>query len=125
MKIYSGMRLVGMKLNSWFKNNYVLTIVLLIAAMLRFYHIDYQSVWLDEVHTLNEANPSLSLPELYNAVLQSDPHPPLYFILVHFIFQIFVTCRKYLHSQQTGVFSGIDADGGDWHSWRHLDGRKE
>ena len=78
-----------MKLNSWFKNNYCLTIVLCIAAILRFYHIDYQSVWLDEVHTLNEANPSLSLSELYDAVLQSDPHPPLYFILVHFVFQMF------------------------------------
>ena len=78
-----------MKFINRLKRNYILTIVLCIAAVLRFYHIDYQSVWLDEIHTLNEANPQLSLPGVYSSVLGSDPHPPLYFILVHYIFIIF------------------------------------
>lgn len=78
-----------MKPINWIKSNYLLTIILTVAAILRFYHIDFQSVWIDEIHTLNESNPSLSLSGLYDAILSGDPHPPLYFILVHFFFKIF------------------------------------
>ena len=74
---------------NWFKPNYALLVVLLVAATLRFFHVDYQSVWLDEIHTLNEANPSLSLSGIYNAILGADPHPPLYFIILNFVFKIF------------------------------------
>lgn len=69
--------------------NYVLTIILIIGAVLRLYHIDFQSVWLDEIHTLNDANPSFSLSEVYTSVLNSDQHPPLYFYCIHFLFKIF------------------------------------
>ena len=78
-----------MKIINWFKENYVLIIILIFASVLRFYHIDYQSVWLDEIHTINEANPSFSLKEIYEALLISEPHPPLYFIVVHYLFLIF------------------------------------
>jgi len=75
--------------NNWFKSNYALFVILLVAAVLRFFHVDYQSVWLDEIHTLNEANPNLSLSGLYDAILGADPHPPLYFIILNFVFKIF------------------------------------
>jgi hypothetical protein len=78
-----------MKIINWIKENYVLSIILLVAAILRFYHIDYQSVWLDEIHTINEANPNKSFSEVYQALLVSEPHPPLYFFIVHILFQIF------------------------------------
>jgi len=78
-----------MKVINWIKENYFLTAILLVAAILRFYHIDYQSVWLDEIHTINEANPNKSFSEVYDALLVSEPHPPLYFFLVHILFQIF------------------------------------
>lgn len=74
---------------SWIKHNALLIGILVLASIIRFYHLDYQSVWIDEIHTLNEANPALSLSELYSAVLASDPHPPLYFILIHYVFLIF------------------------------------
>lgn len=61
----------------------------MVAAILRLYHIDYQSVWLDEIHTLNEANPQKSFSEVYESLLISEPHPPLYFFLVHVLFKIF------------------------------------
>jgi mannosyltransferase len=66
-----------------------LIFVLLLAAGLRFYHLDYQSVWLDEINTLNEAAPSLSIAQMYDELLEADPHPPFYFILIHVIFKIF------------------------------------
>jgi mannosyltransferase len=78
-----------MESNNALKSYYALFVILFVAAVLRFFHIDYQSVWLDEIHTLNEANPNLSLAGLYDAILGADPHPPLYFILLHFVFKIF------------------------------------
>lgn len=78
-----------MENNNWFKSNYALFVILFVAAVLRFFHVDYQSVWLDEIHTLNEANPNLSLSGVYDAILGADPHPPLYFIILNFVFKIF------------------------------------
>ncbi|WP_298222175.1 glycosyltransferase family 39 protein [Flavobacterium sp.] len=78
-----------MKILIWLKQNYFLAIILLVSAILRFYHLDFQSVWLDEIHTLNEANPTFSLTQIYNGLLISEPHPPLYFFLVHYFFILF------------------------------------
>jgi mannosyltransferase len=78
-----------MKIINWFKNNYILAIILLIAFILRIYHIDFQSVWLDEIHTLNEANPQKSFTEVYESLLIAEPHPPLYFYVIHILFKIF------------------------------------
>lgn len=39
------------------KAAYVLLFILCVACVLRFYHIDYQSVWLDEICSIMEANP--------------------------------------------------------------------
>lgn len=78
-----------MKIINWIKENYILTAILFVAAVLRLYHVDHQSVWLDEIHTLNEANPNYTFSEVYQALLISEPHPPLYFFLVHILFQLF------------------------------------
>lgn len=73
----------------WIKENKLLLLLIFIGAIFRFYKIDFQSVWLDEIHTINEANPNISISELYSSLLVSDPHPPLYFILVQLFFKIF------------------------------------
>lgn len=73
----------------WIKENKLLLLLIFIGAIFRFYHIDFQSVWLDEIHTINESNPKISISELYASLLASDPHPPLYFILVQLFFKIF------------------------------------
>lgn len=78
-----------MKIFIWLKQNYFLAIILLVSAVLRFYHLDFQSVWLDEIHTINEANPTSSLAQIYKGLLISEPHPPLYFFLVHYFFILF------------------------------------
>lgn len=78
-----------MRIFFWIKQNYFLAAILLVATALRFYNIDYQSVWLDEIHSLNEANPAFSLTQIYEALLVSEPHPPLYFLVVHYVFLIF------------------------------------
>jgi 4-amino-4-deoxy-L-arabinose transferase-like glycosyltransferase len=73
----------------WLKENNYLILILLVGTILRCYHLDFQSVWLDEIHTLNEANPNLSLSDLFTSLAASDPHPPLYFIVLQILFKIF------------------------------------
>lgn len=89
------------------KENYLLILILIIAAVLRFYKADYQSVWLDEVHTLNEANPNISWSDFYNSLLISEPHPPLYFAVVRLLFSVFgyTTLVLRLFSAVIGVVS--------------------
>ncbi|MFN3640429.1 MAG: glycosyltransferase family 39 protein [Flavobacterium sp.] len=78
-----------MKNFSWLKEHKFLVLILSLGILLRFYHLDFQSVWLDEIHTLNEANPNLSFMEMYDLIKVTEPHPPLYFILIKIAFSIF------------------------------------
>lgn len=71
------------------KKNKILVAIIVFAAVLRFYHIDFQSIWLDEIHTMNEANPNVKLTEVYALVTKSEQMPPLYFYLLYFLFNIF------------------------------------
>jgi len=74
---------------NWLKSNILLLMILLLALALRLYHINFQSLWLDEIHTVNEANPALTLKELYELLCYADPHPPLYFLLAKGAFILF------------------------------------
>lgn len=71
------------------KDNYIVLSILFFGAVLRFYHIDFQSIWLDEVHTMNEANPKNSFGELYNVIMSGEQMPPLFFYILYFLFKIF------------------------------------
>jgi mannosyltransferase len=77
-----------MEVKNWLKENYGIVGILVIAAILRLYHLDYQSVWLDELHTINEASPHNTLKEVYEKLMIAEPHPPLYFYIIHFLFKI-------------------------------------
>lgn len=77
------------KIINWIKTNKAIVIILIIGSFLRLFHLDFQSVWLDEIHTLNESNPKLSFSEVYDALLIAEPHPPLYFFIMNVIFKIF------------------------------------
>ena len=78
-----------MKIFNWIKANPWLTGIIIFGGVLRFYRIDYQSVWLDELHTINESSPSNSLGDLYTAITNGEQMPPLYFYSVYFLFKIF------------------------------------
>ena len=77
------------KFNNWIKSNYIVLLILVLATALRFYHIDYQSVWLDEICSILEANPDIKWSDLEATIMLSDPHPPLYFALLKILFQLF------------------------------------
>lgn len=59
-----------------------LVLILVLATILRFFHLDYQSLWMDEIYTLNITNPKLSLKQLHDEVLLRDGFPYLYYILL-------------------------------------------
>src|SRR5688572_24771984 len=63
--------------------------ILLIGALFRFSGLDNQSLWLDELHTMNEADPNISWAALFNQLKCCDPHPPLHFIITRLSFSLF------------------------------------
>jgi mannosyltransferase len=77
------------KLNNWIKSNYIILLILILATVLRFYHVDYQSIWLDEICSIIEANPDIKWSDLQATIMVSDLHPPLYFALMKILFQLF------------------------------------
>lgn len=78
------------KLNvNFLKKQWLLLSVLAVAAMLRFYGLDFQSPWLDELHTLIETNPELTYKEFYDLMLFREQMPHLYYILVRILNVIF------------------------------------
>jgi 4-amino-4-deoxy-L-arabinose transferase-like glycosyltransferase len=55
----------------------------LVGAVFRFYALDHQSIWNDELFSLNVAK--LPLTRIPGELRQSYFHPPLYFALLHFV----------------------------------------
>lgn len=78
-----------MNLKKWFKGNYWLALILLFAVVLRIYHIDYQSLWLDEVLSMNDVNPKLTFKQFYESVLFWEAFPHLYFLLLKYTLFLF------------------------------------
>lgn len=64
-------------------------IILFLGIFLRFYKLEFQSVWLDEMYSLHIANPKYSFGEIFQQIKQSDQHPPLFYFLLHILFSVF------------------------------------
>ncbi len=65
----------------------LLLAIILLAFMLRLYHLNYQSLWVDEIVSMVEADPQLSLPAVISGTVADQP--PAFFIMLHSWFQIF------------------------------------
>ncbi len=74
-----------MKYLEQFRNNFWLLIILIFAAFFRFYHLGYQSAWLDEVLNLKQSEPSLPFNETYKIVLLRDSTSFLYTFLIKYL----------------------------------------
>lgn len=77
--------------SAFFHYEYLLLLLIFVAgALLRFKGLTFQSLWIDELFSLPRSHPDLSLSEMINRFITStDPHPPLYFVLLHYCFVIF------------------------------------
>lgn len=73
----------SLKINKW------LIVILVIAGFLRIYKLDFQSIWLDEILSMNNSNPKLSLKQLYDAVMFWEFIPHLYFYILRLFFEVF------------------------------------
>ena len=69
--------------------NKVFLVFIFIAAFFRFYNIEFQSPWLDEILTLYETDPSLNFSELFYRITKKAIHPPVYLTTLHYLYQIF------------------------------------
>ena len=78
-----------MKIVNKLKDNYLLVIIIFLAAVLRLYHLDYQSIWLDEIITMKECNPKLSFNESYEIMKIWENNPIIYYYLVKINSMIF------------------------------------
>lgn len=96
-----------MKAIQYTKQNKFLVLILLLASILRFYHADFQSIWLDEIHTMNEANPKVGFVDLYSIITSGEQMPPFYFYSLYFLFKIFgyTTFVARIYSAIIGVVS--------------------
>ena len=74
-----------MKLINWLKENKILMILIFIGTILRFYKIDFQSPWIDEIFTLANTGKEKSFKEIYFFLKENDPHPPLYYYIIHIV----------------------------------------
>jgi len=74
---------------TYIRGNKILFGLLIVGGILRLFHLDFQSAWLDELHTLNESNPNFGFSEVYQSVFAGEQMPVLYFYIVYFLFKIF------------------------------------
>ncbi|HEX8563957.1 MAG TPA: glycosyltransferase family 39 protein [Flavobacterium sp.] len=78
-----------MKILNWVKNNVLLVTILVVGTFLRFYKADFQSLWLDEILSMNDANPELTWTQFYDGIMFWEFIPHLYFALLRVVFEVF------------------------------------
>ena len=76
------------KIFHWANQNISLILIIGLAAFLRFYKLDLQSLWVDELFSANLSSPNLSFTEVLNN-FKKTAHPPFYFILLFLFTKIF------------------------------------
>jgi uncharacterized membrane protein len=69
------------------RTSYVLCGILVLSLLLRLYHINFQSLWLDELYSIVPTAPENSLQSVIE--YSKADQPPLFFIYIHYIFKIF------------------------------------
>lgn len=63
-----------------FKIGHILLLLLIVGAAIRFYKLDYSGLWLDEIFSMETADPSLTFGKIYEDT-KSDQPPTLFFLL--------------------------------------------
>lgn len=74
------------------KNTYkiLLLLILIVAAVLRFHRLSFQSLGDDELQTIFEVDPGLTWSQFFTTIKEGDGvHPPLFFIIGRFFSLIF------------------------------------
>lgn len=78
-----------MKALEYIKQNYWLLAILLGASILRLFRLDFQSVWMDEIYTLNVSDPAFTFKQMHDEVVTREGFPYLYFLMLRAFYAIF------------------------------------
>lgn len=70
-------------------NNMWLVFIMILATFLRIYHADFQSIWLDEILSMNDSNPDFTFKEFYDGIMFWEFIPHLYFYILKILFNVF------------------------------------
>jgi hypothetical protein len=70
-------------------HKYLLWLVILMAFALRIINLDFQSLWLDEIYSMNMANPQNSIADIYALSQTVDPLSVPYFIILNISCKVF------------------------------------
>lgn len=63
--------------------------ILFVGGLLRFSHLTFQSLWLDELHSMMCSRPDVSLRQMLSSFARGGiSHPPLYFVALHAWFDL-------------------------------------
>ena len=82
-----------------------LSLILLLAAVLRLLYIDFQSPWLDEIITLKTTSEESSYSEIFNRMQSGNQHLPMYYVILHSIAKIFG--QSYISARVISAIFGI------------------
>lgn len=66
--------------------SFLLLCIFLLSVFFRFYHLNFQSLWLDELYSMSSTHPSKTLAEIVEYCKKDQP--PAYFIALHFWFYL-------------------------------------
>lgn len=72
----------------WLNTNKWLFLILITGAILRFYKLDFQEPWLDEISTLQVTDPTLTFSETNWLIMNRDGFPHFYFLSLKFLSSI-------------------------------------
>lgn len=61
------------------KMNFILIAILILAAILRFFNLGFQSPWLDEITTMQLSDPTLTFEKTLELVATRDAFPMTYY----------------------------------------------
>ena len=65
-------------------------LIVLLGFVFRFYNIDYENLWLDEIYSFWVTDPNLSFNETYSRIKTTESIPFLYYYFVKIANVIFV-----------------------------------
>lgn len=107
---------------------WIVILFMIVALLLRLYHLDFNSLWLDEGATYMYSHPSNSFRDIWNITAGGEVHPPVFYWLTHIILMIniseislrflpvvfgvltipvFYYIGKLLHSELAGILSAM------------------
>ncbi|SEP91590.1 glycosyltransferase family 39 protein [Flavobacterium urocaniciphilum] len=77
------------KIINFLNEHKLIIIILAVATFLRIFKLDFQSLWLDELYTMNVANPNTGFVDMIKDITIRESFPYLYFIVVKTFFICF------------------------------------